>query len=541
MKSYNDLKPFARTAAEHTVLDALAVHGTQPAAAASLGWSRPRLQSRLRAIQARAAAEAPPCDGAVRARTSVPPPPGGGRGRVRRYILTAAQNNTPVHGAFLDNLEAFAEHIGAQILVATFTYNKAAYGKNNTKRGTSKSSDTDDLWYDPRLADYLWDQRTQLAPDLLWCAEMNILPTAVRPLSGLDTYGAGSSCIFPHAKIALEGLPVMGAREPRINMTTGAVTLRNYIAKKDGLKGDFHHGYSGTLVEVDTRTGHWWARHLNADSSGAFYDLTTHVAGCRVLEGVRPEAVSWGDIHASEIDPGVAARNWDQAGFLDVLRPRYQLWHDTFSMRSRSHHEAKSFERRYTKWVQGGDHESVRAEIDTTRALLCRAARTWCTTVVVNSNHDRHLERWLDEADFRADLPNAEFFLEAQLSRVRAIQRGESWDGLRWALQDAPNCRFLRRDESFILCPDNPIECGQHGDEGPNGSRGGAGFGRVASRMVVGHAHTPSIRDGVTTSGVCQRRMGYAHGPSSWAVAHTIVYPNGKRALLFERDGKLWA
>src|ERR1700676_3224989 len=40
----------------------------------------------------------------------------------RRWLLTTCQNDTPVHAGFWKNLTAYAEHLGAEILVGPFTY-----------------------------------------------------------------------------------------------------------------------------------------------------------------------------------------------------------------------------------------------------------------------------------------------------------------------------------------------------------------------------------------------------------------------------------
>lgn len=571
---YAALLDLPMTETERTAVEALVEHGSQNAAADALGWKRTKLQSRLRSVQARAARavapapeapETPPLHGAVAARAARPAAPASAR--VARYILTAAQNNTPVHAQFLANLEAYATATGATIMVSRFSYNKSAYrDAKSTKAGRAPTSaDTEGLWYDPAIAPYVCDDparhgscRWQLAPDLVWCAEMNILPTAVRPLSGLESYSGPASGIFPHAKIALESVPVIGERPPKFNYTTGAVTQRNYVAKKEGIKAEHHHQYGALIVEVDLATGDWWARQLNASDDGSFYDLTRHVSGGQVSLGHRLLAFNPGDVHASEIDPVTRACLWAPGGALDILRPEYQFWHDTFSHRNRSHHELKSFEKRYSKWVAGAAADSVEAEIQATADLLQYAHREWCKTVVVSSNHDRHIDRWLDEADYKQDPVNAEFFLAAQLARVQAIREGREWDGLKWALTRHQHLRavdkrarvimscvcFLARDASYrIGPPGHEIECGSHGDEGPNGARGNAGnLVRIPIRMNVGHAHSACLREGLAQAGVCHRpkQSSYAHGASSWSTSHILTYASGKRAIATERAGKLW-
>lgn len=487
------------------------------------------------------------------------------KGMVARYILTSAQNNTKIHGRFWENLTSYAQFVGARIMVSRFTYNRAAWAsKKSQKPGRGPGlEDMADLWYDPRLEPYICDDpekhgscQWQLAPTFIWCAELNILPTDSRPLSGLLTYSRQCSAAYPHAKIALESVPRAKGEDPKFCYTTGTVTHRNYIQKKAGLKADFHHAYAALIVEVDHRGG-WWARHLNCDSRGAFYDCPAGADGLvqardgDIYTGMEAEALTAGDVHASEADEQTIKTTWGHGGILDTLRPKYQFLHDVLSFRSQSHHD-RAFGRKFEKYVQGV--ASVEEEAAHTAELLCYADRPWCNTIVVNSNHDRHGERWLDEADYRFDMENAEFYLEAQLERVRAIRRAEEaketgaavppWCFHEWALRraQAPSkTTFLPRDASFVICNDKSggIECGWHGDEGPNGSRGSTqSLLNVGRRVNKGHDHTATIRDGVYSAGSCQLSFSYQHGPTSHSLSHIVTYPNGKRAILTLRDGK---
>lgn len=478
------------------------------------------------------------------------------QGRVKRYLLTSAQNNTKVHGRFWENLLAYAEFLDATLMVSRFTYNKSAYqSAKSVKPGRGPTADDmSDLWYDPKVLPYVCDNpetdrscQYLLAPGLLWCAEMNILPTAADPLSGLENYAKGCSGIFPHAKLAMQPVATARTDEPRFNYTTGTVTHRNYIQKKAGLKAEFHHTYSALIVEVDG-SGLWWVRQLNADNRGSFYDCprgaegAVHVDDGEIYGGARAEGLNWGDVHASEIDGLVAETNWGGTeSIIDQLQPRFQFMHDLFSMRSRSHHELKSYDKMLRKHLKS--EESVEEELRQTISLMAMAHREGCQMVVVSSNHDRHLDRWLDETDFRKDLPNARFYLQAQLAHTIAAEQGQPWDALPWALKQlgAPPATYLEQDASFVICGSwgGGIECGWHGDDGPNGSRGTTrSYAKVGRRVNKGHDHSPAILDGVYSAGACARTYGYQHGPSSHSVAHIVTWPNGKRALIAVRNGR---
>jgi hypothetical protein len=467
---------------------------------------------------------------------------------VSRYILTCAQNNTLIHEAVWENLTALSRHYAAEILVSRFSYDKASHNKG-AKPGTE--ADRDDLWYDPKLTGFFSDERIQLAPGLVWCGEMNILPTAVRPLSGLEAYTGRQSGIFPHVKLAMDSI-ASGKREPtKFNYTTGTITQRNYIQKKAGQKAEFHHCYGGLLVEVDS-DGAWWVRQLNADSDGVIYDWDLKADRGKVTAGHRVKAINWGDIHVGRIEPKVAAASWGPGGMLDSLQPEFQFAHDTLDFHSDNHHDRLNPHRRYELYITG--QTAVEQEIQSVARFLFDIQRKNCETVVVDSNHDNALERWLREADHKKDPANAIFYLEAQLAKYRAIRRGDkNFHLLEWAVKrafrdkqavnaDLQNLKFLREDESFVICRDRNggIECGMHGHLGPNGARGSiAAFAKMGRKANLGHSHTAGIRDGIYQDGTSSELdLGYNRGPSSWSWTHTITYQNGKRTLVTVWRGK---
>jgi hypothetical protein len=473
-------------------------------------------------------------------------------GAVRRYLLTCAQSNTHIHQPTWRSLTKLADHYGAQILVSRFTYQKEAYGKKSVKPGkTATVEDRADLWFAPEVEPYTWDDPAILAPGLVWCAEMNISPSAVRPLSGLESYTGRKSGIFPHVKVAMESIASNKNEPTKFNYTTGTVTLRNYIAKKAGMKAEFHHSFGALLVEVD-HEGSWWCRHVLADSEGTMHDLDVRVKNGQVSSGNRVEAINWGDQHCgSEPDEVIEACFQGRDNMLDSLRPRYQFFHDVLDFRSQNHHDRGDFHKRFKKYLTGRD--SVTAELDGVAGFLGgRARRAWCKTVVVDSNHDNALARWLREADYRQDPKNAIFFLEAQIEVLKSLQPTYLGDFhlVEWAIRkrmgDAMPAKkethFLRPDESFIICHDanGGIECGMHGHLGPNGARGSAAaFSRMGRKSNVGHSHSAGIHDGVYVAGVLGALdQGYNKGPSSWSHSNIVTYPNGKRAIVTIWEGK---
>lgn len=463
---------------------------------------------------------------------------------VRRYIVTCAQNNTNVHEVFWRNLLRLAEFYEAEVMVSRYTYNKKAYGPDSVKPGTHRGSDADGLWYDPAIEPHVTDHSVQLAPGLIFCGEMNTLPTAVRPLSGFESYTGRHSGIFPHPKLAMASVATGKGQGTKFNYTTGTVTQRNYLQKKAGLKAQFHHVYGALLVEVD-RKGRWWVRQLNATEDGEIYDMNVRVApDGEITEDNRVEAITWGDIHYAFIDPVAEELSFGEGGVLDTLMPKYQFLHDVLDFRSRMHHDMHNPHDMFWKHAHG--YEDARAEVAAVAQFLKDVQRSFCETIVCDSNHDNMLNRWLREEDYKDDPKNAIFFLECQLRVYKALQAYENphdyhlLENLCFE-HGVDGVSFLRADESFIICPEygHGIECGMHGHLGVDGARGNpAQFAKMGRKANTGHTHRAGIHDGIFTSGLLGLlNMLYNMGPSSWSHSIIVTYANGKRAIYTYWEG----
>lgn len=466
-------------------------------------------------------------------------PPDRRRGSLagKKFVFTSAQNNTFVHTPFWENLLKFCDHNDAQLVVGKFRYNKSGF-QNSTAA-------SDDLWFDEKVAPYVIDESMKLEDSItgmVWCGELDILPTAVNPMSGLDSYTHTASSIIPHAKMQLKSVPVLKGQPIKMLYSTGACTQRNYIQRKAGQKAEFHHVFGALLVEID-EDGTEFCRQLIADSGGDFYDLTTHYKDGKVIEDQRVEAINWGDIHAEWIDPVVANSGWIEDGcMLDSLMPRHQFVHDLTDFKARNHHNLKNphflAERYYTNTgnVELGMEQAANA--------LDVLDRNWCKTVVVESNHDQAFRRWLSEADISKDPENAEYFHKSNAKIFEQIRLGKPrFNIFEWAVSKffkSDNVEFLDEDDSYVICGQNGIECGMHGHRGPNGARGNPNALRNLGRKCnTGHTHSAAILDGIYVAGIsCQMDMDYNKGPSSWSQSHIVTYPNGKRTIVTMKNGK---
>ena len=463
---------------------------------------------------------------------------------IKRYLLTSAQNNTLVHVPFWRNLLVLAKHYDAEILVGTITYIRNDLNQKAAKVGSKVVAEG--VWFAPEVSRLICDKRKRLAPSLEWCGEVNISPTAERPLSGFESYTGRASSIFPHPRIAMESIPAPAGEPTKFIYTTGSCTVANYIQRKAGLKAEFHHSIGCLVAETDGVS--WWVRQVIADRTGTIQDLKVVVKDGKITKDNNVLAISWGDIHVEEMDNSAAQIAFGEHGMLDTLKPEVQFLHDVFSFTARSHHDDKRPLRRFE--LHASKAESVRDSAVAVANFLSWSRRPWCRSVVVNSNHDRMLDRWLDEADYRKDPVNAEIFLTMQLARYRAAaERVNSFNATAHLitkaipLWDTNRIEFLNEDEGFVILKtgsDPGIECGVHSDRGPNGAKGARqAFTKLGRRMNVGHSHSAGITDGVYQGGTMSRlRLPYNKGPSSWSHSQIVTYPNGKRAIIHFWKGK---
>jgi hypothetical protein len=525
--------------------------GNVRATASELGVSRSSVRRRIAKV---GQGKKPLAGGVKVTEMQVVKPPASG---IKRFILTSAQNNTHVHKELLLNLEALAEHYNAEIIVGTYTYNQNNYGQLSVKLGKDKLPEKK-LWYDPALTEYIKDYRIQLAPGLVWCGEYNALPTNVNPLAGLESYTGRNSAIFPHAKLAMRSIATMQGEGVKLNYTTGTVTQRNYIQKREGVIAEFHHIYGALLVEVNSE-GNWWVRQLNQDEgTGTIQDLKVLVHNGVITDtNARVESVTHGDLHGVFADEDVVKTSLEM---VDELQPKYQFLHDILEGAAINPHQRKydAIHERFHTWLRG--YHRLDNELVDTAKLLASYDRPFAQTVVVDSNHDDPwLKRWLRQYDYRKDPPNTEVFLKLQAYLYQSVRNGVTEEESRtrtakpklvrdinmveYALREVggykSKTKFLTADESFLTC-DRKIENGMHGHLGPGGTFGSpANLSKMARKANTAHTHYTGIWNGLYVAWTSSKlRWDYAKGPSSWTHSHIVTYPNGKRSIITIYAGK---
>jgi hypothetical protein len=454
----------------------------------------------------------------------------------RRFFFTAAQNNTMLHDDWWASVQQFCRVNNVQLGVSRISYNKSGWQKVTTE--------SEGLWYDPRIEPYVLDEQVKIADDLVFCGELDVLATAVNPLSGLDNYTGPNSAIIPHTKQAMQSLATMKNEPAKFLYTTGTSTLRNYIDRKAGQVASYHHIYGGLYVEIDDE-GEWFARQINAEDDGTFYDLD-RVYGPgwdKPADIMGRPMVNLGDIHIEKMDAKQLSGAMDM---LATLNPKGVFLHDLLDFEARNHHNKQDPLFLHEQHFQRSP--SVEFGIMQAARFLAHLQERFPKTVlyVIRSNHDEAFKRWMREGTKYPDPVNMRYWHEVNAAYLRAVEeRSNSFDVYQWAIKQAAAklgadldlVQFIQEDQSLVL---NGIEYGLHGHLGLNGARATPrSYRQIGRKANTGHTHSAGIIEGIFTSGVLgSLDMGYNKGPSSWSCSHIITYPNAKRTIVTQRKHK---
>lgn len=475
----------------------------------------------------------------------------------KRFIITWAQNNTPVHEVFFTNLVEYAKFINADVHVIAGRY------KNPTSIFTEQNQD---VWHE-RVTEYLDAARHDVHKYLSIMSDVKIQPTAVNPMTGMQGLSGINSCVFGSPKVQMEMIPVLEGCKPKMMLTTGACTIDNYTDSKAGKKGEFHHTLGFVIIEIkDDET--FFIRQVTATEAGDFSDFCWDVRFEGKKEEIQFETaleqmnwiaanfgaspVKWigetkiskiteieacvlGDWHCRKLDPQVVTKTVE---LLDRLVPNHVVLHDVFDGDSISHHEMKDPFAQYRKEIKGTN--SLKDEVNEMLDSIS-IFKKFKNVVVVRSNHDDFIDRWLKNEDWKKQPTPKNSMEYMEYSQILLKQYAEA-DRIKGVIPELINQRYpefitLGRSDSYIV---KGWELAQHGDIGSGGTRGSLQqFRKLNTKIIVGHYHTPGRADGAISVGTSTKlRVGYNLGPSSWLQSHVIIHKNGKAQHIHFIDGE---
>jgi len=437
--------------------------------------------------------------------------------RRNTFIFTWAQNETPVHRNFFDNIIAYSKERKAGVHVILGRY------KNPTSVFTDQDKDT---WV-PEVLPYADANRHNIHKYLQILSDIKISPTASMPLSSLNSVTGLESCIVGHPRQHLKSLPVLESYPNKLLMSTGACTVENYTDSKSGKKSEFHHNLGCIVVELDGDYYH--IRQITADDDGNFYDLFHRVKDGVVSENTEGCVVAvLGDLHIANIDKYADKKTFQ---LLDIMQPKYTICHDIFDGESVSHHDKNDPFKMLFKEEEGLDVLSVEIE----GMMKWIEKRLKYNLVFTRGNHEDFLDRWLKFSDWRKEGNKKDYLKYANIVAERLAPKGV----IPYLIEErfGDSIITLGIDDSFRILE---WELSIHGHIGASGSRGGhTQFKNLNTKNVTAHGHHPHREDGHLAVGTLTKlKLGYNVGMSNWMHSNVLIYPDGKAQHVHLVNGK---
>ncbi|NJO48293.1 MAG: hypothetical protein HC840_01095 [Leptolyngbyaceae cyanobacterium RM2_2_4] len=448
----------------------------------------------------------------------------------KRFVITTAVNGQQIHQGFIDSIKYFCEENDAKLLY--LPSHDPAHNLDNQI----------DWTFDPAvLDDDIVFEETSLNSNF-FISGIRVTAKQINPITGLNELSqTKGSFISASPKQFLEFDAVSASKFPHARMTSGACTLPNYSSTRGNSQrssyiAEFQHVIGAVIVEiVDDNIYHF--RQVQADEDGSFCDLGYEYSPKKVrkLKGDEAPVLVMGDYHAGEHDE-TAVGAWTE--MINELGIQEIVFHDFFNGASVNPHEELDIVLRSERAEKGLN--SLRKELALTsdefdRILSLKSVKKG---VVVKSNHDDMLDRWLKKGAFAKDPVNFKIGVD-----LASALTGTKKDYLREALsmvkqpKHMDKLQWLSVDEDYVV---GGIHLGAHGDKSANGARGSIkGLAKSYPHCVIGHSHTPGIFKGAFQVGTTSLlRLGYNKGPSSWVHASCLVYRNGQRQLVNAINGK---
>lgn len=440
-----------------------------------------------------------------------------------KWVITTAINDSETNNAFLETLKSYCEYHKADLVIVPIKY----------------KHDCEDYTWDTDLEEYFVDENCKITKGLDLFAGIHVPPTTANPLTSFEKLSKGNSAIIPHPQIMMKCVAVDHIVKGAILHTTGCISIPNYTDTKSGECAYLAHSMSALIVEEDDEIDDFHLRVLNADSNGGFYDLDSYYCKNLIKVNRSIPALVVGDEHVAHIDQEVVNATFsNDDSMVKVLNPKYIVRHDVLDFYAASDHHKNDFFLQYRKY-QDGTHV-VEDELIDTMEYLVRTTPEGSISVLVPSNHNDHLTRWLQGCNPKSEPWNAKLYHKLMFLKLDSIESDESYTPFElWynTEYDSKRIKFINAADSFIV---NGSELALHGHFGINGSRGSAlQYSKLGIKTVIGHSHTPMIMgDCFQVGHSCKSKMGYNQGPSSWNNAHCLIHNDESRQMIFIKKGK---
>jgi len=436
-----------------------------------------------------------------------------------RFIITTAVSGKSAHQEFLNSLKNYSKRTNAMVLVLPcqdVASRKKRYEWNMA----------------PELKDFWIVYKDLYLNDNIFISDIKVSAKQIVPTTGLSRFvQQNGSIVMASPKQFLEFIPSMDGGIPRAIMTTGSITISDYSTDKcmslrTSKIAEYDHICGAIVVEIqDNKIFHF--RQLQYTENKSIIDLGIEYFSNGSIKEAKDITVVLGDSHVGSHDLDVHKEICSILSGLDV---KNIIVHDLFDGKSINHHD---WDRPLNKVIKKLKNESSLEQEgkNIKKYLEDLASYVKNEIVIVASNHNEFLDRYLVECKFADDYENFYYSLDL----CKALLEGKNV--LKYFIMDKVGVKegikvkWLERNGT----PYNIYgsELSNHGDKGANGSRGSLNsMEKCFGNAVIAHSHSPAIYRGVYRVGTSTKlRLDYNKGPSSWLHSVCIIY-NGSRQLV---------
>ena len=437
----------------------------------------------------------------------------------KKFVVTTAVMGKEVNKPFLESIKNYAERNNALLLVLPCE-DVASRGKKAAPIELS-----------PELKDFrVVFKDTYLNRNLCLCA-IKMSAKQINPLSGLDRLAVSrqASITVASPKVFLKYIPNMHYDIPPAIMTTGAITVNDYdndryMSKRTSTLAENDHAYGAVIIEVEN-DNIFHFRHVQASVDGTLTDMGIEYLPDGSINKMKNTVMVVGDSHVGYHDRELHEKVMELASIANV---KTTVLHDIFHGSSISHHDWNKSITRAQRAQEG--RLGLENECVAVRNYIQDIENRGINVAIVNSNHDNHLKRYLEDGRYVNDPINHKFSLQLAVPAIDGI------NPLQYAIESLLGFRkesvqWLEADKSRKYYG---VEVNLHGDKGSNGARGSLNtFNKGIGNCVTAHTHTAAIlRNTYSVGTVGLMDMKYNEGMSNWTRTCCLIYSNGTKQLV---------
>lgn len=443
-------------------------------------------------------------------------------------VITSAVNDCPVDAKALATMQNLAKRNKAQLVVIKQHY-------RNPTSPWEKQENEGKTW-DPAIADYTLGRDLDSGKVRI-LGSMRVQATSPNPLMGKSIFSHMPVSIVGAARQHLDSVPRIPQEDPRYTLTTGSCTAPQYSHTDAGVRAEDNHILGCVLVK-QARNGKAEVRQLSYNCRlEGIYDVDGFYGADGTFKKESIDTLVLGDVHIETQSKEAAKAAMAQ---VKKYKPTYTMLHDLVSVAIHNPHTKVGMMEHFE--AVACDSVSSLGECIDMGAEFVRKLAKHTNPVMVPSNHDLMLKRWVLDQSWQSSYYDVDLYLEtAQIisDQIREGQRLKNISPMADIIEyraDVENFKALKFGETFTR---HGVTLHLHGHAGINGARGSVvSFAKSAHKVIHGHTHSPMRRDGAMSVGtmedITENSYTCDSGMTSWAYVNAALFADGKRTLLLE-------